>query len=492
MILAATLPGIVVPGADTTSPASRALLDPQVPAPLRHVLENSRPLTHPRGGRLPFLVLPISGALRGVDANTTARALDALAARGIGYTVPWAPGDFEASLAEGLRIARQVRRVGLPIAVDATACLDGFYDGSPETLHVDARGMPFADLSFDPGRPIGCPLAVLPRIPAMRARLERFLDAYAAAGLLPDLVFADWEIDGPLDGNDAWAAAQRCQRCRAGLTHLEDFRQFQRQVRTVRSQLQREAFAEPVRRRNPAALVGNYAVHPHGGFRYWYDYFEKIPPAPGVPVLWEGRAPYREWPHEFADCGYTLGLPVIYTWYPIHGWSDFANSDARWFYHLLREGSNVGGHGAPDRPQLPFIHRHTTAPPPTPSPEVKEFSVDAYQELLWHLLLRGHDGFFIWCLPNELADEVRSAHAVYAEALEQADILTQGTPVVWEVPRIPGPVISARRWGNRVLIRRTDPGAAGHDVAVPLRIAGRMLAVPFVGPRCQVLTLPEE
>ena len=115
----------------------------------------------------------------------------------------WNPNDRAQTLAEGLRIAAMAPRCGLPVAVDATACLDGFFNGDSSTLHVDDQQQPFADLSFDPGRKMGCPFALEERVPVMRERTEFFVRQYAAAGASLDFIFADWEIDGPLDRTEA-------------------------------------------------------------------------------------------------------------------------------------------------------------------------------------------------------------------------------------------------------------------------------------------------
>ena len=102
----------------------------------------------------------------------------------------------------------------------------------------------------------------------------------------------------------------------------------------------------------------------------------------------------------------------------------------------------------------------------------------AVRELLWHLLLRGHDTFFLWCVASELPREIALMHEVYAAALEHRGFLERGTPVNFDVPARPGPVVSGLRLGGRVLVRRTDFGAetAGE---VRLRLAdGGEIAVP--------------
>ncbi|MBM3837094.1 MAG: hypothetical protein FJ398_03880 [Verrucomicrobia bacterium] len=445
-----------------------------MPAPLRAVLENTRPLELPRGTRLPLFVLPISNALRGSSDELAEKALSELAVRGIGYTVAWNPNDRAQTLAEGLRSAKFARRVGLPVAVDATACLDGFFNGDPATLHIDGEGQPFADLSFDPGRRMGCPFALVGRVPVIRERVEFFLKAYAKARARIDFVFADWEIDGPIEWNDAWANSRKCQRCRARIKDLDDFRAFQRQLREVRSDLQRRVFAQPVRSRFPKALVGNYGVYPHNGRRHWYDYYERLPE--GAPFVEDQRARYREWAHEFGPCRYSLAMPVVYTWYPIYHWYDFANSDYRWFYNLLLVGSNAGQSTPRSTPIVTFVHRNTTAPPPNADPGVRPFSPEQYQELLWHLLLRGHDGFFVWCLQEELAEETRLVHEVYAASLAYREFLDRGQPVTFEVPKQPAPIVSGLRLGSRVLVRRTD--FEPNSGAVRLKVGKQELKIP--------------
>jgi len=437
-----------------------------LPESVQVVLDNTQPLQYPRHGRLPLFVLPISHALAGSSNEDTEAALRELDRRGIGYTVDWNPGDFDASLAEGLRIARLQSELGLLVGVNANACLYSFSDGSPETLHVDSNGQTFAETSF--GTPVGCPFALEHRIPVIKERVEKFLRAYREAGVTIDFVFADWEIDGPIEWNDAWAGCRRCTRCRDRIHHIDDFRAFQTQLRQVRSELQRVTFGDNVRAYFPDALVGNYGVTPHGGLRHWYDYFERE--TPGAPVVLDQRAKYREWAHEFDATGYTFAMPVVYTWYPTFHWYDFADTDYRWFYNMLLVGSDAGQFTPAETPIITFVHWHTTAPPENPDRSVQQLSKSAYQELLWHLLLRGHDAFFLWCQQHELAEEVRLVHEVYAASLEHHGFLERGTPISFDVPKQDNIIISGLRLGNHVLVRRSHvrPGKSG---AVRLTLA---------------------
>lgn len=137
---------------------------------------------------------------------------------------------------------------------------------------------------------------------------------------------------------------------------------------------------------------------------------------------------------------------------------------------------------------MTFVHWHATAPPPNPEPAVRQFSETAYQELLWHLLLRGHDTFFVWCLPQEAAKETELAHQVYAAALEYGRYLDKGAPISFNVPMQPGPFVPGLRSGDTVLVRRTD--FDGRSAPVRLRVDGRVIEVPAVPGRCQILHLP--
>ncbi|MGD9855748.1 MAG: hypothetical protein AB7U20_12455 [Planctomycetaceae bacterium] len=450
----------------------------EVPQNLRVVLENTQPLTSDRGGRLPLLVLPISHALAGIDDARAEQLLRDLDERGIGYTVDWDPHRFDSSVTEGLRIAALQTKLGLEVCVNANACLYSFFDGSPDTLHVDAARGTFAESSFGPE--LGCPFALAHRVGAIKERVEQFLRAYRDAGLKIDLVFADWEIDGPIEWNGAWDTCKRCERCRRQITNIDDFRAFQTRLREVRSELQRVTFGENVRAYFPETLVGNYGVYPHDGYRYWYDYFERE--TPGAPVRRDQRASYREWAHEFDGAGYTFAMPVVYTWYPTFQWYDFDDLDYRWFYNMLLVGSNAGQHTPPATPIVPFVHWTTTAPPEQPDPAVRQFSREKYQELLWHLLLRGHDTFFLWCVADELANEIRLVHEVYAESLAYRGFLDRGTPVSFDVPQEPGTVVSGLRINNRVLIRRTPFGERpGEPVTLRLADGGEIVVPPQPG-----------
>jgi len=451
------------------------------------VLDVAKPLPFERGDRLPLYLWPATnpGDLDDQTAEHLVRELDR---RGIGLIASWSPAKREESLSQALPIARAQKKLGLRVNVNANACMYRFFNGDERTAHVDAQGKPFWDESFDTrGRPhhMGCPFTLDLRKDAIREQVEWFAQAYQEAGLPIDFLFADWEIDGPLEVNRAHEASQRCRRCSEAIAHVDNFLEFQRVLREMRSELQRYALAEPILSRFPDALVGNYAIYPHNGFRYWYDYFEHF--VEGQPHVADQGAKYRHWANDFAGTGYTFAMPVVYTWYPTYGWYDFENTDYRWFYNMLLVATNACKHTPQGVPIISFVHWHTTAPPEEPDPGVKQLSPEAYQELLWHMLLRGTDALFLWCPRDEDAEEIRLVHEVYAAAQEYGEFLEKGTPIGLDVPKRPGTVVSGLLLDNRVLVRRTDFGDLREPVTI--RVGRTELPVSPAPGRCDVLSL---
>ena len=449
------------------------------------VLANTKPLKSPRGQRLPLYLWPLHG-LGTNDEIEAERLLRSLDKRGLPVIASWNPSPQrrEQSLRDALWLGKLQKKLGLPLTISAIPCMGPFCNGDEKTAHLGEDGKPFFDFSFEAKRPMGCPFALDFRHPAIREQIEFFLDAYQREGLEIGFLFVDWEVDGPIEWNGAWEASKRCRRCREHIPDIANFAAFQKALREIRGRMQRECLAEPVLKRFPKALVGNYAVYPDDGWRYWYDYFETL--APDAPFKADQRAKYRPWFPEFPLTGYTVSLPVVYTWYATPTWYDFSSKDYRWFYNLLLVASKSGEHKASGVPSIPFVHWHTTAPPKDPDPAVVQFSAEKYQELLWHLLLRGHDTVFLWCPREETADETRLLHEVWAASLEFGEFLGKGKPVTFEVPREEGPVVSAVQLGDQLLVRRTDFDERS-TAPVPLKIEGKLIPVPRLDGRCQVL-----
>jgi hypothetical protein len=466
--------------------AASAAAVPSVRDLAHTIINETRPLSVARANRLPVIVWPLQGLTAESEAELES-LLRRLNDRGIATVTPWDYAQKEQSLAAALRIAGVQRRLGLEVIVNSTRVMHQFFNGDESTAHLDAEGRPFFNQSFNPKIKIGCPFALAARATAIREQVAYFVRGYQDHRLPLDLVIADWEIDGPLEWHDAREDSRRCRRCRAVLGPSEDFASFQAAVRRVRSELQKSAYADVVRAAYPRALVGNYGVYPNDGYRYWYDYFEREVTAP--PFKADQRARYRPWVQEFPLTGYTFAMPVVYTWYRTFAWYDFPNTDYRWFYNLLLVGTCAGRSTSPDIPLITFVHWHTTSPPKDPDPKVTQFSEANYQELLWHLLLRGHDAFALWCRRPETGQEARLVQEVYAASLEYREFLERGQPVAFDVPPQPGPVVSALRLGSRVLVRRTD--FDGTDTPVVLRMGDRTLPVPRRHRQCQILTLEQ-
>lgn len=444
------------------------------PESIRVILNNTKPLDYPLGNRLPLFLWPAHAGIVEDDAIQEAIIRD-LDTRGIAVISTWTPGANRAkSLRDSLRVARIQQRLGLRVCVNANDCMYGIFSGTNDTAHLDDAGIPFFDNSI-PGGKIGCPFRIEHRFPALRENMTFFAAQYRESGLPLDFVFGDWEIDGPLEVNRAWESSKRCAVCRKNIEQIDDFRSFQRAVRLKRSEATRTCYASPLLDVYPNALVGNYAVYPNDGFRYWYDYFESFYAA--HPHRTEQKAVYRVWYDDFPLTGYTMAMPVIYPWARTFDWYDFPSTDYRWFYNMLLISSNAGKHTKSSVPVVPFIHWHTVYDPEEPNPRIQQFSEQAYTELLWHSLLRGTDTFFMWCMENQAAKEIALAHKTWSEALEYRAWLNSGEPVSFDVPSDQGPVISGLRMGKHALVRRTDfdeesPGP------LPFRVGNNTLEVP--------------
>ncbi len=455
------------------------------PSHIQVVLDATQPLKYDRGKRLPLYLWQAMdpGQLNEKVVEGLVKELDK---RGIGLISSWNPGDRERSLAQSLMVAKVQKKLNLRVNINATNCLYSFFNGDEQTAHIDDEDRPFWDESFGKQK-MGCPFALDFRRPHIQEQVEYFVKAFKKADLDIDFVFADWEIDGPIEFNKAQAASKRCKRCRENINDIDDFEEFQRVLRRLRCKLQRENYAEPIKLNFPRALVGNYGVYPHNGYRYWYDYYEYY--VDGQPYQADQRARYRKWYNEFAESGYTFAMPVVYTWRRIFEWYDYVNTDYRWFYNMLLVASNAGRHTPAEIPIISFVHWHTIEPKPSTS-TAKQFSEDKYQELLWHMLLRGTDTFFLWCRKEEAAKEIQLVHQVYAEAQQYGEFLTDGKPINFSVPKQPGTVVSGLQLGDRVLVRRTD--FTRTNGAVEIIVDNRRIKVGVATKNCQIFSIPKD
>ena len=418
---------------------------------VRGIIEHVPPLEEPLEGTLqPIRGSRLDGWLP--DDDDEARAvLRALHERGVALTPNWR-GDHEPSRAYALRLARLQQELGLAVNVHGTRVMTGFFDGDESTLHLDDDGAPFSWQLLG-ARKMGCPFRLEGRAEAIRQRWVEMVDAYDEAGVRIDLVSMDWYADGPVEWNEGWEASKRCRVCRERIPRIDDFRAYQSAVRRVRGQLQRECIVQVVQERFPDALIGNWAVYPNDGWRYWYDFYETIPEA--APVRREQEAVYRTWADEFSHTGYTYANPVCYPWHDMYGWYPDFTTDFHWTYMALLTASNVGRSAPEGLPIITWVKWRPT-PARGGAPPVPAMSLETYRELLAHLLLRGSEGFMMWCRAEETVEEVAAIVPVLNEALKWREFFERGEPVWFHVPRRPGALISARRLGDRLLVRRTD------------------------------------
>jgi hypothetical protein len=447
------------------------------------VLDNTAPLKYDRGNRLPLYLWPAMdpGQLDDESAELLVKELDK---RGVGLICSWSSEDREKALTQCLPVARAQKKLGLFVNIDATSLLYSFFNGDVRTAHIDKNGNPFFDDSFGPHK-MGCPFAIDFQKKEIRDRVDFFVNKYKDDGLSVDFIFTDWEIDGPLEFNRAFEASKNCTRCCNYLGDDFSFTEFQKTIREIRSYLQNYSYSESVLSQFPDALVGNYAVYPNDGYRYWYDYFEYY--VDGQPYKADQQAKYRQWYNDFPATGYSFAMPVVYTWAPTYNWYNFDNSDYRWFYNMLLVASNAGKSTPPSVPIISFVHWHTIFASGNPDPAIKQMSEESYQELLWHMLLRGTDTFFMWSDKTEYPKEVQLLHEVYAAAQEYGDFLEHGMPITYDVPKQPGTVISGLVLKDRVLIRRTDFGTDHTPVKI---LAGtKVISVEYAPGACMILDL---
>ncbi|MCP4611243.1 MAG: hypothetical protein GY845_21240 [Planctomycetes bacterium] len=447
---------------------------------IQTVLDATKPLKYDRGERLPLYLWQAMNPGQ-LNEKTLEKLVTELDRRGVGLISSWSPGNRQQSLDQSLMVAKVQKKLNLRININANNCLYSFFNGDEQTAHIDDEGKPFWDQSFGKQK-MGCPFALDFRQPYIREQVEYFVREFKKADLDIGFVFADWEIDGPIEFNKAHAVSKRCQRCREKIKDINDFEEFQRELRKIRCRLQRETYAWPLKRNFPGVLVGNYGVYPHNGYRYWYDYYEYY--VDGQPCQADQRARYRKWYHEFDGSGYTFAMPVVYTWRRIFDWYDYSDTDYRWFYNMLLVASNAGEHTPAEIPIISFVHWYTIESKDIPE-TAKQFSEDKYKELLWHMLLRGTDTFFLWCRRQEAAKEIQLVHQVYSEVQRYGEFLSNGKPINFNVPKEPGTVISGLKLRDRVLVRRTD--FAETDDSVEIIVNGKRIKVKKVLGDCQII-----
>ncbi len=131
---------------------------PKWPDHIQVVLDSTMPLEYDRGRRLPLYLWQVMdpGPLDEDSAEVLVKALDE---RGVGLVTSWNPGNREKSLVESLKIAAAQKKLSLRVNINATSCMDSFFNGDPRMAHIDDEGKPFWDTSFGE-KNMGCPLSI--------------------------------------------------------------------------------------------------------------------------------------------------------------------------------------------------------------------------------------------------------------------------------------------------------------------------------------------
>lgn len=418
---------------------------------IRGIIEQVSPLQHPLGDTLqPIRGSRLTGWLP-EDDDEAREVLLALNERGVSLFANWRVGNDDAR-AFALRLGRLQQELGLAVSVHATSAMTGFFNGDESTFHIAEDGSIYS-WQLHGARKMGCAFRLDERAEAIRGQWQDLVNAYSEVGLTLDWVSMDWYSDGPVEWNESWEASKRCVVCRESIPGIEHFGTFQQALRTLRGELQRECAVEVVQAQFPDVLIGNWAVAPHDGWRYWFDFYETIPE--GVQIRTEQLAEYRPWADEFSHTGYTYANPTCYPWDDMYAWYPEFDTDFRWFYMLMKAGTNAARNMPAGLPMITWVKWR-----PTPVRGEKEpapaMSLEVYREFLAHQLLRGGDGFMMWCRAEEAVDEVAAIAPVLDEALRWREFLEEGEPVLFEVPRRPTKVVSALRLGDRLLVRRTD------------------------------------
>lgn len=454
------------------------------PENIQTILDNTEPLKYSRGKRLPLYLWPAIDPGK-LDDNIAEQLVQLLDKRGIGIICSWDFKDVESSLSKALPVACAQKKLGQRINIDATSLLNSFYDGDTRTAHLDGNGQPFFDDSFGKGHKMGCPFAIDFRKDEIRKRVEFFAKKYKAEGIDVDFIYTDWEIDGPITSNGAYEASKKCTRCTKHLGEGFTYEQFQKTMQTMRAYLQYDTYSKPVLSHFPKALVGNYGDYRGDGYRYWYDYFEHY--QPWQPYKADQNAKYRKWYNNFQYTGFTFAMPVVYTWGDIYDWYDFKDISYRWFYNMLLVASNAGKSANRDFPVISFVHWTTFFLGKVKYDPALQMSGESYQELLWHMLLRKTDTFFMYSGKKDFPKETKLVHEVYAAAQEYGEFLENGWPINYEVPQYPGVVISGLACDGKVLVRRTDFGTDHAPVKI---LAGiKEITVSYTPGLCQIIEM---
>ena len=157
----------------------------QWPSNMQIVLDNTQTLEFGRGERLPLYLWQSMGSYDFSDSGAE-ELIEELDKRGIGYIGNWDAKNREQSLNRSLIVARAQRKLGLMVNINANSCLYHFFNGDPDTAHIDENGKPFFDESFGKSHKMGCPFALASRKPIIKDQVEFFINGFKKAGVNPN------------------------------------------------------------------------------------------------------------------------------------------------------------------------------------------------------------------------------------------------------------------------------------------------------------------
>jgi hypothetical protein len=189
-------------------------------------------------------------------------------------------------------------------------------------------------------------------------------------------------------------------------------------------------------------------------------------------------------------------MPVVYPWQELPGWyrggTTALTVDYRWFHGMLKVATNACRATRKRFPLACFVHWlpiQTRDDLPLGQP----MSRWVYEELLWHLLLRGIDTMFLWCRESDTLKEMEPVYRVYADSRRYREFFRRGKPAVFDVPPDPGAVVSCIQMDDKLLVRRTDflPDLASVMVNLPAGEAQTLenVEIPPTSGECRIVSL---
>ena len=268
-----------------------------------------------------------------------------------------------------------------------------------------------------------------------RQTLEEQLQPYKDAGIkLAGIWLDDESLPHPWNGcyEAQKSAAESRKQYPAGV--LDNFNSFRKWADPLKAEILMKA-SVPLRNMFPGAKMGNYD-----------DVWSGAKPTFGLdaimPSLYPGTRSLRG---PFKDKKITQQA-----------------ADDFFFRMLLKNFSDASKNKAPGKLDIPYVCRYL--PDLDEKPYLWGLSHHCHRELLRHLFLRGADTLYLYNegrdQPRQSFESVEDARAVYDELLGHRQFLDEGRPVNFAEPTAEGVVWSARRCGERCLVRTFSLGKA--------------------------------